>query len=74
VGASGTASERPESLAKVESRETANSNADPLFEMLTLMICELFASEFWCETMRPLAEKIAGEMMKRFEIIPKDRS
>jgi hypothetical protein len=38
------------------------------------MICELFASEFWCETMGPLAEKIAAEMMKRFQIIPKDRS
>jgi hypothetical protein len=30
--------------------------------------------EFWCETMEPLAEKIAAEMMKRFQIIPKDRS
>ena len=74
MGASGTASERPESLVKVESRETADSSADPLFETLTLMICELFASEFWCETMGPLAEKIAAEMMKRFQIIPKDRS
>jgi hypothetical protein len=60
-------------LVKAESRETANSSADPL-ETLTLMICELFASEFWCETMGPLAEKIAAEMMKRFQIIPKDRS
>jgi hypothetical protein len=61
-------------LVKVESKESANSSADPLFEALTLMICDLFASEFWCETMRPLAEKIAAEMMKRFQIIPKDRS
>ena len=72
MGASGTASERPESTVKVESGETANSSADPLFEVLTLTICELFASEFWCETMRPVAEKIAAEMLKRFQIIPKD--
>ena len=59
---------------KVESGETANSSADSLFEALTLTICEFFASEFWCETMRPVAEKIAAEMLKRFQIIPKDRS
>jgi hypothetical protein len=57
----------------VESKKTANSCADPLLEMLTLTICELFASEFWCETMRPLAEKIAGEMMTRFHILPKEQ-
>jgi len=38
VGACGAASERQESLVKVESRETADSSADPLFEALTLMI------------------------------------
>jgi NhaP-type Na+/H+ and K+/H+ antiporter len=66
--------ERQGSLLKVESGETANSSADPIFEALTLTICELFASEFWSETMRPLAEKIAAEMTKRFQIIPKGRS
>jgi hypothetical protein len=53
----------------VESKETAN----PLFEVLTLTICQTFESEFWCETMRPAAEKITAAIMKRFQIIPKDQ-
>lgn len=57
----------------VESREIVNLRDDPLFEALTLTICEIFESEFWCETMRPVAETITAEMMKRFEIIPKDQ-
>jgi hypothetical protein len=73
VGASGTVSEHQGTLLKVESGETANSSADPIFEALTLTICELFVLEYWCETMRPLAEKIAAEMLKRFQIIPKDQ-
>jgi hypothetical protein len=74
VAASGTASERQESFVKAESSDAANLSADPLVEALTLTICELFASEYWCETMQPLAEKIAAEMIKRFEVIPRDRS
>jgi hypothetical protein len=58
---------------KVESREIASLRANPLFEALTLTICEVFESEFWCETMRPVAETITAEIMKRFQIIPKDQ-
>jgi hypothetical protein len=57
----------------VESREIASLRANPLFEALTLTICEVFESEFWCESMRPVAETITAEMMKRFQIIPKDQ-
>jgi hypothetical protein len=71
VGPSGTARERQECLIDVESGATIDPSTDPLLEVLALTICALSASEFWCETMRPLAEKIAGEMLKRFEIIPK---
>jgi hypothetical protein len=74
VRATGTASECQESLVDVQSGATIDPSTDPLVEVLTLTICALFASEFWCETMRPLAEKIAGEMLKRFRVIPKEQS
>jgi len=57
----------------VEPKEIASLRTNPLFETLTLTICEVFESEFWCETMRPVAETITAEMMKRFQISPKDR-
>jgi hypothetical protein len=55
----------------VESKEVASLPANPLFEALTLTICDAFESEFWCETMRPVAETITAEIMKRFQFIPK---
>jgi hypothetical protein len=61
------------SLVMVESKEIASLRATPLFEALTLTICETFASGFWCETMRPVAETISAEIMKRFQVIPKDQ-
>jgi hypothetical protein len=60
-------------LVIAESRETANLRANPLFETLTLTICGIFESEFWSATMRPVAETITAEMMKRFQIIPKNQ-
>jgi hypothetical protein len=57
----------------VESKEIASLRANPIFEALTLTICETFESEFRCETMRPVAETISAEIMKRFQISPKDQ-
>ncbi len=73
MGAAGTKRE-PQGALVVEPRPLANPSTDPLHEVLTLMICDLFASEFWCQTMRPLAEKIAAEIIRRFQIVPKDRA
>ena len=58
-------------LVTVESQETASLRASLLFEAVTQAICETFESEYWCETMRPVAETITVNLMKRFQIIPK---
>jgi hypothetical protein len=55
----------------VESKEIASPCANPLCEALTLTICETFGSEFWCQTMRPVAETMTTAIMKRFQIILK---
>lgn len=57
----------------VESQEAVSLRANPLFEALTLTICQAIEGEYWCETMRPVAETISAELMKRFQIIPKER-
>ena len=57
----------------VQSQEAASLRANPLFEALALTICQAIEGEYWCETMRPVAETISVELMKRFEIIPKER-
>ncbi len=57
----------------VESQEAVSLRTNPLFEALTLTICQAIEGEYWCETMRPVAETISAELMKRFQIIPKER-
>lgn len=61
------------SLVIVESQQTASLRANSLFEALTLTICQAIEGEYWCETMRPVAETISAELMKRFQIIPKEQ-
>ena len=57
----------------VESQKTASLRENPLFEALTLTICQAIEGEYWCETMRPVAETISAELIKRFQIIPKEQ-
>lgn len=57
----------------VESKKVASLPASRLFDAITLVICQTFESEYWCETMRPVAETITAEIMKHFQIIPKDQ-
>jgi len=60
-------------MVNVETQEIASLSANSLFEALTLAICQVFEGDYWSETMRPAAERITSELMKRFQIIPKEQ-